>query len=130
MSPKGKCPWIELNGKVISDSHFIILHLEKHFNQTLDVCLTPEQQASKTAISRMLEDHLYFSLLHFRWIENFPLIRKYVLKFPFFLDLFLSPMLKSNAKKRLYLQGLGRFTRKELCFVTEEVNFLFIFSNN
>jgi glutathione S-transferase len=69
-SPKGKIPFIEDGGRRIGDSTFIRAHVEA---TDLDRALSPQRRAQAWAIERMLEDHLYWGLLHIRWIheENF-----------------------------------------------------------
>jgi glutathione S-transferase len=43
--PKGKNPWIELDGELIGDSELIIEHLSKRHGVDLDAGLTNEQKA-------------------------------------------------------------------------------------
>jgi glutathione S-transferase len=71
--PKGKLPYIDDDGRLIGDSTFIREHLEAHHGLNLDGGLTSEQRAQCWAIERMLEDHLYWAIVHMRWMidENF-----------------------------------------------------------
>ncbi len=69
-APKGKVPFIEDRGFRIGDSTFIRAHLEEVHGVDLDAHLTAEQKALAWAVERMLEDHLYFALLHARWIDD------------------------------------------------------------
>ena len=71
--PKGKLPYIEDGGELIGDSTFIGEHLAARHGLNLDSGLTSEQRAQCWAIERMLEDHLYWAIVHMRWMidENF-----------------------------------------------------------
>lgn len=71
--PKGKLPYIADGGRLIGDSTFIAEHLAAHHGLNLDSGLTGEQRAQCWAIERMLEDHLYWAIVHMRWMidENF-----------------------------------------------------------
>ncbi|MFZ1988952.1 MAG: glutathione S-transferase family protein, partial [Alphaproteobacteria bacterium] len=69
-APKGKIPFIDDDGARIGDSTFIRAHIERKFGIDLDKALNPEQRAQSWAIERMLEDHLYFALVHLRWMDD------------------------------------------------------------
>lgn len=72
-APKGKVPYLKDAGEVICDSTFIRAHIERKYGMDLDEGLDALQRAQAWAIERMLEDHLYFAMVWFRWIvpENF-----------------------------------------------------------
>jgi glutathione S-transferase len=72
-APKGKLPYIIDDAEVIPDSTFIRAHIERKYGVDLDKGLDARQRAEAWAIERMLEDHLYFAMVWFRWIvpENF-----------------------------------------------------------
>ncbi len=115
--PKGKLPYIEDGGKLIGDSTFIREHLAAHHGLNLDGGLTAEQRAQCWAIERMLEDHLYWAIVHMRWMidENFA-------KGPaHFFDRVPEPG-REEARKQgrdrvraaLHAQGLGRHSANEV----------------
>jgi glutathione S-transferase len=68
-APKGKLPYIVDGGEVVADSTFIRAHIERKYGVDLDDGLNTYERAQAWAIERMLEDHLYFSMAWFRWIE-------------------------------------------------------------
>lgn len=72
-APKGKVPYLTDDGEVICDSTFIRAHIERRYGVDLDEGLDARQRAEAWAIERLLEDHLYFAMVWFRWIvpENF-----------------------------------------------------------
>ena len=69
-APKGKIPFIEDDGVVIGDSTFIRRHIEVAHGIDFDSHLSAAQKASAWAIERMLEDHLYWAILHARWMDD------------------------------------------------------------
>src|SRR5436190_10137110 len=69
-TPKGKIPYIEDDGETIADSTFIREHIEKKYGVDLDLGLTRDMRARAWAIERMLEDHLYWAIVHLRWAEE------------------------------------------------------------
>ena len=68
-APKGKLPYIVDEGEVVPDSTFIRAHIERKYHVDLDDGLDARQRAQAWAIERLLEDHLYFSMVWFRWID-------------------------------------------------------------
>ncbi|NUR23690.1 glutathione S-transferase family protein [Frateuria sp.] len=68
-APKGKLPYIDDHGIVVTDSTFIRAHIERSRGIDLDAGLDALQRAQAWAIERLLEDHLYFAVVWFRWLE-------------------------------------------------------------
>src|SRR5690349_13935611 len=68
-APKGKLPYIDDHGRVVTDSTFIRAHVERTCGIDLDAGLDASQRAQAWAIERMLEDHLYFAMVWYRWLE-------------------------------------------------------------
>jgi len=116
-APKGKQPFIEDDGKVIADSTFIRRHIEQTYGVDLDKGLDDRQRALAWTVERMLEDHLYWALVHARWVidENFA-------KGPAqFFEPIPEPRREeamSDARARVTANlsghGLGRHTRREI----------------
>lgn len=72
MSPKGQLPWLDDDGELIADSHFIRQHLERKYGLDFDEGLTGAERAQAWAIERMVENHLGWTLV-VRWLipENY-----------------------------------------------------------
>lgn len=66
-APKGKLPYLDDDGTVVADSVFIRDYVEKTYCIDLDAGLSAEQKAVAWAVERMVENHLYWALLHVRW---------------------------------------------------------------
>lgn len=60
--PKGKNPWIELDGERIGDTELIIELLARRAGFDIDAGLTPEARAKSHAVRRMLEEHFHMVL--------------------------------------------------------------------
>ena len=69
-APKGKIPFIDDDGLIVADSTFIRAHLESQYRVDLDSGLLTFERALAWSMERMLEDHLYFALLHARWMDD------------------------------------------------------------
>lgn len=73
MSPKGQLPWLDDDGELIADSHFIRQHLERKYGVDFDEGLSVAERAQAWAIERMVENHLGWTLVNVRWLvpENY-----------------------------------------------------------
>jgi glutathione S-transferase len=121
--PKGKLPFLTDGDKTIADSTFIIKYLIETYHYPIDTDLRAEQRALGLAISRMLEEHLYWAIVYQRWIDpsNW---RKISARF--FGDLppvirSIVPMLaRASVKRALHGQGLGRHQPAEILTLAED----------
>ena len=68
-APNGKLPFIDDHDEVVSDSTYIRAHIERKYEVDLDEGLDARQRAEAWAIERLLEDHLYFAMVWFRWVD-------------------------------------------------------------
>jgi glutathione S-transferase len=69
-APKGKLPFIVDDGETVADSTFIRDHIERKYGLDLDAGLTPQQRSQAWMIERMLEDHIYWAIVHARWGDD------------------------------------------------------------
>jgi glutathione S-transferase len=69
-APKAKLPFIDDDGETIADSVLIRDHLLRKHGVDLDAGLSPAQRAQAWAIERMLEDHIYWAIVHARWSND------------------------------------------------------------
>ena len=115
-APKGKIPYIKLDGETIGDSELIIEHLKKSAGDPVDAELSPEQRARSHLINRMMHDSFYWVLLHCRWIEDsgWAEVRSALFGgLPKPLQLLVPPMIRRGLRKTVHGQGLGRHSREE-----------------
>ncbi len=69
-APKGKLPWIDDDGTPVSDSALIIDHLTRRYGIALDDHLDDAQSATALLLRRALEEHLYWCIVYFRWVDD------------------------------------------------------------
>jgi glutathione S-transferase len=72
-APKGKLPFIDDDGVKVGDSTFIRDYIQWKHGLDLDAGLSPRQRALAWTVERVVEDHLYWAIVYFRWAvpENF-----------------------------------------------------------
>lgn len=69
-APKGKIPFIKVGAHRVGDSTFIRAHIEKHHGFDFDKGLCTVERSIAWSMERMLEDHLYFAIVHMRWMDD------------------------------------------------------------
>ncbi|KAL4218351.1 hypothetical protein ACF0H5_023088 [Mactra antiquata] len=66
--PKGKIPWIEYNNEIFGDSEMIMAYLNEKLEINLNKNLTPEQKAIARAFQKLVDEHMYWTVLMERWV--------------------------------------------------------------
>jgi glutathione S-transferase len=115
--PKGKVPFVEIDGQRIGDSTLILEKLRDEQGVDLDQSLSPRERAQSHALQRMIEERLYMVLLHSRWIEpdNWAKLRQLFFgAMPLPLRLFVPRMVRKRVRNTLHGQGVGRHEREEI----------------
>ena len=73
-APKGKIPYVSLDGELVGDSQLIMQRLERSRaaagQATLDAWLDDRQRAIGHSVRRMLDEATYFALIHLRWTDD------------------------------------------------------------
>lgn len=116
-APKGKLPFIDDGGKIVADSSFILHYLKTTYGNTLDQALTPEQQATAHAFTKMIDENLYWTLVHARWIlpHNQPALRSALFgKLPFPLNKIVPVVALRQVRAQLHGHGIGRHSDQEI----------------
>ncbi len=117
VAPKGKIPFVEIDGQRIGDSELIIEELIKRHGDRLDAHLTPKERVEVLAMRRLVEDHFYFAAAWLRWTtpESWSYVHDYFKPMlPPVIGGLILKKLRKNFVKALYLQGTGRHTRNEI----------------
>jgi glutathione S-transferase len=113
--PKQKLPVLIDGEKIIPDSTHILAHLKSAHGVDLDQYLNSEQLAIAEAFRRMIEEHLYWVLVHSRWIENGDKIRdSFFAAVPAIARKFVFSMVVKQVKSALHGQGMGRHEVAEI----------------
>ena len=116
-APKRKAPWIEHEGKTIGDSGFIIDYLRKRFKVDPDADLTASQRAIAHATRRLIEENLYWTMVHDRWMvdRNWTVFRDVVLGgVPIPIRHLLAPVARRGVRRQLRGHGMGLHTEAEI----------------
>jgi glutathione S-transferase len=116
-APKGKLPYIDDDGAIVADSTLIRLHLEERHGIDFDKGLSPAEKGVAWAFEKMCEDHLYWAVVHSRWMDraNFD-------KGPrAFFGIVPAPLrppviwaIRRRVGRDLWSQGLGRHRAEEI----------------
>lgn len=69
-APKRKLPYIDDGGTIVSDTSFIIEYLKGKYGDPLDAALSARERALATAFQRLLEENLYWAVVHTRWAQE------------------------------------------------------------
>ncbi|HAC59852.1 MAG TPA: hypothetical protein DCF73_16035 [Rhodobiaceae bacterium] len=113
--PKGKLPFIEIEGKHIGDSTLILYHLKEKLGVDLDRGLSDLERAQSHVIERMVEERLYWAIVHSRWADNWEVVKAmFFTGLPFPLSLIVPRMARRDMLAALGSQGLGRHTSEEI----------------
>lgn len=115
--PKGKLPYIVESGKTIADSSDILAYLTETRGNDLDLDLTPEQIGLGTVVQRTLEEHFYFAMLYFRWVDSkfWPTLKKaFFAHLPPGLSILVPWLVRKGTIQTLQRQGMGRHSRDEV----------------
>lgn len=113
-SPSGKIPYVELpDGRLLADSGVIIDTLTAERGVDLDAGLDEQARGLATAVTRLLEDHLYWAIAWDRWVppKHWAQTRAaYFGGLPGPLRWLVPPLLRRGVLRALHGQGFGRMT--------------------
>ncbi len=116
-APKGKMPYISDGARTVSDSSLIIDYLKTTYGDPVDGWMDAGQRAVALAWQRLLEEHLYWAVIHTRWIEpqGWALTRSaFFAGLPVPLCWVVPPLARHGMAKALHSQGMGRHSREEI----------------
>lgn len=116
-APKGKLPYIQDDGVIVADSTFIRWHLEKKYSVDFDRGLDPAQRATAWAFEKMIEDNLYWVLVHDRWADDTNFSKgpkRFFDRVPAPIRPVVVAMIRRKVRGALHGQGLGRHSNEEI----------------
>ncbi len=131
-APKGKLPFVEIDGEVIADSEVILCRLDEISQGGLYGDLTGAERAQGFAFTRLADDHLYWLMVASRWLDDkwFPNIRDGFFGFvPGLIRPFAASAAQRQMRRTFDLHGLGRhshdeqesFARRDLAAISDLV---------
>ena len=115
-APKGKLPYIDDDGTQVPDSTLIRLYLAERHGITLDAGLSEADKALAWSVECLCSDHLYWCLVHERWLDDAVFARGpgvFFQQIPFLLRGIVTRMIRRKVRGTLHGQGLGRFSPAE-----------------
>ena len=117
-APKGKFPYIEDNGRIVTDSEFILDYLRATYGDTLgDLTLSARDQAIARSLRIMMEERLNWVTAYTRWLEDEPweaFKRVGFAVIPPPVREAVASQIREGVRGQLHAQGLGRHSREEI----------------
>jgi glutathione S-transferase len=115
-APKRKLPYIDDVGTTVCDSRFIVEYLADRYRD-LDAGLTSAERAQSLAFQRMIEDDLFWAMIHTRFVQphNWEVNKAAILSTaPRPLRGVLGLYARRSMCGQLWGQGLGRHSEEEI----------------
>lgn len=116
-APKRKLPYIDDDGAVVADTSFIIDYLKGKYGDPLDAALSARERAVATAFQRLLEENLYWAVVHTRWAQEDGWALTKAAFFdglPVPLRWIVPPLARRGILSEMRGQGMGRHSAKEI----------------
>ena len=120
--PKGKAPWITLDGETHGDSSLIIERLKTVYSVDPDRHLSRNARGTAVTIERLIEENLYWAMVFDRWCrpENWAILKNSILgDIPQPMRSLLAPFARRSVKKQLIGQGMGLHTADEIAAIAQ-----------
>lgn len=115
--PKGKLPFIKLDGEIIADSEIIISKLLSTMTNPVDHKYDQEALALGTILEEVVCDRLYWFMIYFRWQyqTGWQNTRQLFFKnIPWWLKWYIPGKVRKKILRSLYAQGVGRHNPEEV----------------
>lgn len=115
-APKGKLPYIDDDGTRVADSTLIRLHLEQKYGIDFDAGLSPRERGAAWAMDKMLEDHMYWHMVYWRWMNDANFERGPVHFFkraPAIVRPIVVKAVRKKVRNNLHAHGIGRHSEAE-----------------
>jgi glutathione S-transferase len=116
-APKGKMPYIELDGAIMGDSQLIVERLAERFCVRMDAGLDAGARAKAQVIRRTLEEGAYWFIVQARWgtASGWPHTKAAFLAIlPPVIGHLIVLKLRRDILGALHTQGTGRHTQAEI----------------
>jgi len=115
-APKGKLPYISDGETVVADSTLIRLYLEQKYQIDFDRGLPARERGVAWSVEKMLEDHMYWIMVYWRWLneENFARgPRIFFKRAPALIRPIVEKFVLGRIRRTLHSHGLGRHSETE-----------------
>jgi glutathione S-transferase len=115
-APKGKLPYIRDGETVVADSTLIRLYLEQKHGIDFDRALGPRERGIGWVAEKMLEDHLYWIMIYWRWLTEPNFTRgpkNFFKRAPAIIRPLAERFVLRNIRRNLHGHGIGRHSEAE-----------------
>ncbi|MEM7217334.1 MAG: glutathione S-transferase family protein [Pseudomonadota bacterium] len=115
-APKGKLPYLVTDGRKLADSELIVEHIDEISGGRVYAGLAPRDRALGVALSRLIDDHLYWIMVASRWLDDdwFPnVVDGFFHIAPAPVRPLVARLARRQVRQTYHLQGLGRHTLAE-----------------
>lgn len=115
-APKGKLPYLIADGREIPDSELIVEYLNDITHGRVHAGLSHKDRAVGLALSRLVDDHLYWIFVASRWLDDgwFPnIVEGFFHIAPWPIRGFIARQARKEVEQTYHLQGLGRHNQEE-----------------
>jgi glutathione S-transferase len=115
-APKGKLPYIREGETLVADSTLIRLYLEQKHGIDFDRGYGPRERGTGWVAEKMLEDHLYWIMIYWRWLTepNFSKgPRNFFKRAPALIRPLVERIVLRKIRRNLHGHGLGRHSEAE-----------------
>ncbi|XP_028391535.1 failed axon connections-like [Dendronephthya gigantea] len=117
---KGKIPYIVYKKNKVEGLKNCINFLKKEFETETDKDLSPTDEAVVHAFRTMIEESTNWSLVYYRWVDNYGESKKMFSKLPPVLNVVSPKMFQNKCKKSIESHVIGRHNREELYNIAEQ----------
>jgi glutathione S-transferase len=120
-APKGKLPFIDDDGTIVADSTLIRLHLEQKHSIDFDHGLSTRDRGVAWATEKMLEDHLYWVLVYWRWMKDVNFERgpaRFFNRAPAIIRPVVKKMVRGKVRRTLHGHGISRHSEAEMTLMS------------
>jgi glutathione S-transferase len=121
-APKGKLPYIDDNGTVVADSTLIRMYLEQKHKVDFDRELSAREKGIAWAAEKMLEDHLYWVLVYWRWMKDDNFAKgpaNFFKRAPAIIRPLVIWKVRGNVRRNLHAHGIGRHNEAEMTAMSD-----------
>lgn len=121
-APKGKIPYVDVDGQLMGDSTLIIRDLLQRGVIPRDDTLTPLKQAQDLAVRALMEDKVYFYGTREKWVDNYQTMVNGVMgEIPSFVRWIVGLLAYRKVARTLDGQGTGLLSGDDIAMLREEV---------
>jgi glutathione S-transferase len=121
-APKGKLPYIDDDGTLVADSTLIRMHIEKKYGVDFNRGLSERDRAIAWATEKMLEDHLYWVMVYWRWMNDANFERgpaHFFKRAPAFIRPLAKWKVRGKVRRSLHAHGISRHNEAEMTLMSD-----------